>query len=96
MNKEILNYIESQIQTQKGLLRAYKLVEMALDVQVHILSVDTGDFYSNKEARLHWLNHKLRVERNNLKKKENEIVDTLLGHGLEENDLEDTLREMGL
>ena len=32
MNKEILNYIESQIQAKKGLLRAYKLIEMALEV----------------------------------------------------------------
>ena len=32
MNKEILNYIESQIQVKKGLLRAYKLIEMALEV----------------------------------------------------------------
>ena len=32
MNKEILNYIESQIQVQEGLLRAYKLIEMALEV----------------------------------------------------------------
>ena len=60
---------------------------MALDVQVHILSVDTGNFYSNREAHLHWLNHKLRVERNNLKKKENEITEILLGHGLENEDL---------
>lgn len=66
---------------------------MSLDVQVHILSVDTGNFYSNKEAHLHWLNHKLRVERSNLKKKENEIVETLLGHGLEEEDLESILND---
>ena len=39
---------------------------MSLDVQVQILSVDTGNFYSNKEARLHWANHKLRAERNKL------------------------------
>ena len=32
MNKEILNYIENQIQSQKGLLRAYKLIEIALEV----------------------------------------------------------------
>ncbi|MBP3914806.1 hypothetical protein [Clostridium sp.] len=32
MNKEILNYIESQIQVKEGLLRAYKLIEMALEV----------------------------------------------------------------
>ena len=41
-------------------------VKMSLDVQVQILSVDTGNFYSNKEARLHWANHKLRAERNRL------------------------------
>ena len=39
---------------------------MSLDVQVQILSVDTGNFYSNKEARLHWKNHTLRAERNRL------------------------------
>ena len=39
---------------------------MSLDVQVQILSVDTGNFYSNKEARLHWKNHALRAERNRL------------------------------
>lgn len=37
-----------------------------LDVQINILSVDTGNFYSNKEARLHWKNHVLRMERNKL------------------------------
>lgn len=37
-----------------------------LDKQINILSVDTGNFYSNHEAHLHWLNHKLRVERNQL------------------------------
>lgn len=37
-----------------------------LDKQVHIYSVDTGNFYSKKEAQLHWLNHKLRVERKKL------------------------------
>ena len=37
-----------------------------LDKQINIYSVDTGNFYSNKEARLHWANHKLRAERNQL------------------------------
>lgn len=37
-----------------------------LDKQINIYSVDTGNFYSNKEARLHWKNHKLRTERNQL------------------------------
>lgn len=37
-----------------------------LDKQINIYSVDTGNFYSNKEARLHWTNHKLRAERNRL------------------------------
>lgn len=37
-----------------------------LDKQINIYSVDTGNFYSNKEARLHWKNHALRAERNRL------------------------------
>lgn len=37
-----------------------------LDKQINIYSVDTGNFYSNKEAHLHWANHKLRAERNQL------------------------------
>lgn len=44
---------------------------MALDKQVQIYSVDTGNFYSNKEAYLHRLNHKVRLERNALKKEIN-------------------------
>ena len=39
---------------------------LVLDKQINIYSVDTGNFYSNKEARLHWKNHKLRAERNKL------------------------------
>ena len=37
-----------------------------LDSQVQIYAVDTGDFYSKREAYLHKLNHKIRVERNQL------------------------------
>lgn len=37
-----------------------------LDRQIQIYSVDTGNFYSGKESHLHWLNHKLRGERNRL------------------------------
>lgn len=59
-----------------------------LDVQVQILSVDTGDFYSNREAMLHWLNHKLRIERNELKKKKDEIENKLLEFGVTEDNLE--------
>ena len=62
-----------------------------LDVQVQILSVDTGDFYSNREAMLHWLNHKLRIERNELKKKENDIVNKLLKYGVNRNNLTEIL-----
>ena len=58
-----------------------------LDVQVQILSVDTGDFYSNREATLHWLNHKLRIERNELKKKEKDIISNLSIYGITDNDL---------
>ena len=62
-----------------------------LDVQVHILSVDTGDFYSNREAMLHWLNHKLRIERNELKKKENHLVSELYKYVINTNDLKSIL-----
>ena len=37
-----------------------------LEKQIDIYSLDTGDFYSNHEAHLHWLNHTLRVEKNQL------------------------------
>lgn len=37
-----------------------------LDKQINIYSLDTGNFYDNSESRLHWLNHKLRSERNQL------------------------------
>ena len=37
-----------------------------LDKQIQIYSVDTGDFYSNKEKHLHWMNHRLRMERRKL------------------------------
>ena len=60
---------------------------MPLDKQVQILSVDTGNFYSNHEAMLHWKNHKLRIERNKLKKKESDIVSKLLESGINRNDL---------
>lgn len=61
---------------------------MSLDVQVQILSVDTGNFYSNREASLHWLNHKLRIERNELKKKEEQIVNELSKYGIDKSDLD--------
>ena len=37
-----------------------------LDKQIQIYSVDTGDFYSGKEKHLHWMNHKLRMDRRRL------------------------------
>ena len=61
---------------------------MSLDIQVQILSVDTGNFYSNREASLHWLNHKLRIERNELKKREDEITNTLFEYGFSKFDLD--------
>ena len=60
---------------------------MPLDKQIQILSVDTGDFYSNREAMLHWKNHKLRIERNKLKKKESDIASQLLEYGIHQDNL---------
>lgn len=59
-----------------------------LDVQINILSVDTGNFYSNREASLHWFNHKLRIERNELKKKKENFSDELLKYGITKDDLD--------
>jgi hypothetical protein len=61
---------------------------MSLDVQVQILSVDTGNFYSNREASLHWLNHKLRIERNELKKKEEQVINALSEYGIDKTELD--------
>lgn len=44
-----------------------------LDKQIQIYSVDTGSFYSNNEAALHWLNHKLRAQRRKLVDESKEI-----------------------
>ena len=37
-----------------------------LDRQINVLALDTSDFYSNKEKRLHDINHKIRSEKNKL------------------------------
>ena len=75
-----------------------------LDRQVQIYSLDTGNFYSNKEAFLHWKNHKLRNERNQLingyviKSSDDKTKRTIIGlkeiennlyeHGFNKNDLD--------
>lgn len=61
---------------------------MSLDVQVQILSVDTGNFYSNREASLHWLNHKFRIERSELKKKEEDVISALSEYGIGKQELD--------
>lgn len=58
-----------------------------LDVQINIYSVDTGNFYSNREAHLHWLNHKLRTERNELMKKVENVSNKLKNYGINDTDL---------
>lgn len=54
-----------------------------LDVQIKCLSVDTGDFYSNKEAMLHYKNHKLKIEYNALRQKKDKIYNQLQEYGLD-------------
>lgn len=44
-----------------------------LDHQIYIYGIDTGNFYSNHEAYLHWRNHKLRKERKELRDKISDI-----------------------
>jgi hypothetical protein len=49
-----------------------------LDKQVSIFGIDTGDFYSNKEAHLHWKNHQLRGEKKFLKNKVKILTDKII------------------
>ena len=80
-----------------------------LDKQIKIYSVDTGNFYSHEEAYLHKLNHKLRLERNQLINGEiiangnkkhkrtiiglKEIEDELYKYGLTQSDLDLILKQ---
>ncbi len=64
-----------------------------LDVQINIYSVDTGNFYSNRETHLHWLNHKLRTERNELMKKAEDVASELKQYGITDEDLSSILSE---
>lgn len=66
-------------------------VGVSLDVQVQILSVDTGNFYSNREATLHWLCHKLKIEKNSLKKEEEWVLIELSKYKIYKDDLESIL-----
>ena len=69
-----------------------------LDRQVQIYSVDTGNFYSHTEAFLHWKNHKLRKERNQLingyviKNKSNNTQRIIVGR----KEIETKLNEYGI
>lgn len=60
---------------------------MALDKQISIYSVDTGNFYSNKERELHNLNCKLRMEKNKLKQKLTDIRDKIKSYGCFDNEI---------
>lgn len=58
-----------------------------LDTQIQIYSCDTGNFYSKREARLHWKNHQLRIEKNKLNLKLKETVKELEQLGINEKEL---------
>jgi len=62
-------------------------VIVLLDTQIFIYSFDTQDFYSNHEAHLYWLNHKLRTERKELIKKVEDISNKLKEYGINDMDL---------
>ena len=64
-----------------------------LDSQVSIYAVDTGNFYSNNEARLHWKNHQYRVERNNLIEVRKKLEQELYESEIIEEDLKLILKE---
>ena len=58
-----------------------------LDKQIQILSCDTGNFYSNKESKLHWRILKLRGEKNRLSESMKDIVSKMNGYGIQDSDL---------
>lgn len=63
-----------------------------LDKQIQIYSCDTGNFYSKREYRLHWKNHRLRREKNKLNEKLAEIVKALNEYGVHDCDLNDVYK----
>ena len=60
-----------------------------LDTQVQIYSVDTGNFYSKKEAHLHRLNHIIRSERNRLVNELKEIDKYFESNGIDIDNIDD-------
>ncbi|MDD4624711.1 MAG: hypothetical protein PHX40_05020, partial [Bacilli bacterium] len=60
-------------------------INISLDRQIHIYSVDTGSFYTNKENKLHWKIHKLRKEKTDIGNKIKQLEKGLCQN---ENDLE--------
>lgn len=62
-----------------------------LDMQVQVYSLDTGHFYSNREAYIDLKVHKLRTERNDLIRRIQRIEKELKGYGITENDISSIL-----
>ena len=60
---------------------------MSLDSQINIYSVDTGNFYSKRERRLHWRNAAIRRERNYINNKIKILSRELCEYGYNESDL---------
>lgn len=50
---------------------------MALEKQIQIYGIDTGNFYSNTEARLHWKNQKIKIEKKNLKNERKKNIEQI-------------------
>ena len=50
---------------------------LALQSQIHIYGIDTGNFYTNNESRLHWKNHKIKIEKRNLKTEYNKNLEKI-------------------
>lgn len=66
-----------------------------LDKQIQIYSVDTGNFYSGMESRLHWLNHKLRSERNELVREADAVEKSLADVGVSKDDIVAAVKDDG-
>lgn len=73
---------------------------MALNRQVMIYGIDTGNFYSMRERRLHWLNHKIREEKKTLVEESKKIEKKFESVDIDKNSMlkmgDDELDDLGM
>ena len=67
---------------------------MALENQINLYSVDTGNFYTKKERALHNKNAKIRAERKIIAEKIKTLHEKLIEYGYSKKDLGTASKEI--